>query len=123
MLEKSTLYKDELENLQNLLHFPEVVALQLTEVEYGLFYNVMPIHYIRQVTLHLGPDTVCDNTVKRLVKRFQEVCAYYTCKLKHYYIQSNSVGNIFCGLNMVIQEPLLLCYHILFISSSTENVI
>lgn len=73
VLERSTLYKDELDALQNLLHFPEVVALELTEVEYELFYNVKPIHYIRQVTLNLSSDPASNNAVKKLVKRFQEV--------------------------------------------------
>ena len=48
------LYSDELERLQKLLHFPEEVALQLTEVEYDLFYRVAPIAYIRHVTTDLG---------------------------------------------------------------------
>ncbi|GFY47578.1 1-phosphatidylinositol 4,5-bisphosphate phosphodiesterase epsilon-1 [Trichonephila inaurata madagascariensis] len=77
-LERSTVYKKELESLQNILHFPEVVALQLTEVEYDLIYKVAPIHYVRQVTLHLSRDGANENAVKSLVKRFQEVSSWVT---------------------------------------------
>ncbi|XP_035226303.1 1-phosphatidylinositol 4,5-bisphosphate phosphodiesterase epsilon-1-like isoform X2 [Stegodyphus dumicola] len=77
-LERYTVYKQELESLQTLLHFPEVVALLLTEVEYDLFYKVAPIHYVRQITLNLSHDPGGNNTVKRLVKRFQEVSSWIT---------------------------------------------
>lgn len=43
--------------LQSILHFPEEVALQLSEVEYNLFYSVSPIDYIRHLTTNLN---VCD---------------------------------------------------------------
>ncbi|GIY69208.1 hypothetical protein CDAR_370871 [Caerostris darwini] len=77
-LERATVYKRELESLQNMLHFPEVVALQLTDVEYDLFYRVAPIHYVRQVTLHLSREGTHENAVKSLVKRFQEVSSWVT---------------------------------------------
>lgn len=35
------------------MHFPEEVAHRLTEVEYALFYDVEPVHYIRQGKLHV----------------------------------------------------------------------
>ncbi|XP_049820565.1 1-phosphatidylinositol 4,5-bisphosphate phosphodiesterase epsilon-1-like isoform X2 [Aethina tumida] len=47
----------ELEELQELLHFPEEVALRLADTEYQLFYQVPPIDYLRQVTLDLGGST------------------------------------------------------------------
>ncbi len=34
----------ELEELQSILHFPEEVALRLTDAEYQLFYQVCVIH-------------------------------------------------------------------------------
>lgn len=40
---------EELEDLQKLLHFPEEVALRLTETEYQLFYLVPPGDYLRHV--------------------------------------------------------------------------
>lgn len=40
---------EELEDLHKLLHFPEEVALRLTESEYQLFYEVPPHEYLRHV--------------------------------------------------------------------------
>lgn len=40
---------EELEDLHKLLHFPEEVALRLTESEYQLFYQVPPQDYLRHV--------------------------------------------------------------------------
>ncbi|CAL1293730.1 unnamed protein product [Larinioides sclopetarius] len=57
-LERSTVYKRELESLQNILHFP--------------------IHYVRQVTLHLSREGSNENAVKCLVKRFQEISSWVT---------------------------------------------
>ena len=77
------LYSEELERLQKLLHFPEEVALQLTEVEYDLFYRVPPIAYVRHVTTDLRAQpsniTVQENSesqpgcISSLIKRFNEV--------------------------------------------------
>jgi len=47
-------YKEELELLQSILHFPEEVALRLSEVEYALFYSVPPVDYIRHMTTNLS---------------------------------------------------------------------
>ncbi|GJQ69274.1 hypothetical protein Trydic_g6413 [Trypoxylus dichotomus] len=80
----------ELEELQELLHFPEEVALRLADTEYQLFYQVPPIDYLRQVTLDLGGATgaSADNlpsnsstarsSVATLIKRFNEVSAWVT---------------------------------------------
>ncbi|XP_037802088.1 1-phosphatidylinositol 4,5-bisphosphate phosphodiesterase epsilon-1-like isoform X2 [Penaeus monodon] len=77
------LYSAELERLQKLLHFPEEVALQLTEVEYELYYRVPPIAYVRHVTSDLRPRPHADNlpatpSVAHLTKRFQEVSSWIT---------------------------------------------
>ncbi|XP_064077346.1 1-phosphatidylinositol 4,5-bisphosphate phosphodiesterase epsilon-1-like isoform X2 [Macrobrachium nipponense] len=77
------LYSDELEQLQKLLHFPEEVALRLTEVEYELFYRVPPIAYIRHVTSDLRPRDHNEHlshtaTVGSLTKRFNEVSSWIT---------------------------------------------
>lgn len=80
-------HSGELEELQDLLHFPEEVALRLADAEYQLFYQVPPIDYLRQVTLDLGsvggssahteaplPQTSnARSTVANLIKRFNEV--------------------------------------------------
>ena len=74
------LFSEELEGLQKLLHFPEEVALKLTEVEYDLYYRVPPIAYIRHVTSdlrpprhHTQPPGYTQTTVSHLTKRFKEV--------------------------------------------------
>nr|KAF7427170.1 hypothetical protein H0235_006864 [Vespula pensylvanica] len=41
---------EELEDLHKLLHFPEEVALRLTEIEYQLFYQVPPNEYLKHVS-------------------------------------------------------------------------
>lgn len=41
-------FRDELQRLEMLLHFPEEVAHRLTDIEHELFYNIEPVHYIRQ---------------------------------------------------------------------------
>lgn len=80
--QSSTVYKEELDRLQNLLHFPEEVALRLTEVEYNLFYQVRPVHYIRHVTVdlrHRPPSSsVQECTVQTLTKRYNEVSSWVT---------------------------------------------
>nr|XP_045618556.1 uncharacterized protein LOC123770570 isoform X4 [Procambarus clarkii] len=79
------LYSDELEGLQKLLHFPEEVALKLTEVEYELYYRVPPIAYIRHITSDLRPrsrvhqfSSSTTAAVAHLTKRFKEVSSWIT---------------------------------------------
>ncbi|XP_053623157.1 1-phosphatidylinositol 4,5-bisphosphate phosphodiesterase epsilon-1-like isoform X2 [Plodia interpunctella] len=89
---------EELTALRSLLHFPEEVALRLTDTEYQLFYQVPPIDYLRQVTLDLGGEGVLGavserhmirrappthtqqtkSTVRALIRRFNEVSAWVT---------------------------------------------
>ena len=45
---KTMHFRDELQCLESLLHFPEEVAHRLTQVEHELFYSIEPVHYIRQ---------------------------------------------------------------------------
>ena len=42
-MEQCTVYSSELENLQKLLHFPEEVAIKLTQTEHALFCKVILI--------------------------------------------------------------------------------
>ncbi|CAG4981424.1 unnamed protein product [Colias eurytheme] len=89
---------EELASLKTLLHFPEEVALRLTDTEYKLFYQVPPIDYLRQVTLDLGGEGVlgtvserhmirrppathtpqAKSSVRSLIRRFNEVSAWVT---------------------------------------------
>ncbi|XP_047518613.1 1-phosphatidylinositol 4,5-bisphosphate phosphodiesterase epsilon-1-like isoform X1 [Pieris napi] len=89
---------EELASLRTLLHFPEEVALRLTDTEYKLFYQVPPIDYLRQVTLDLGGEGVLGtvterhmirrspathtptvkSSVRSLIRRFNEVSAWVT---------------------------------------------
>lgn len=91
-LTAQTSYCAELEELQELLHFPEEVALRLADTEYQLFYQVPPIDYLRQVTADLGGATgtsegsslsggtssTSKSSVSTLIKRFNEVSAWVT---------------------------------------------
>ncbi|KAK4881726.1 hypothetical protein RN001_005045, partial [Aquatica leii] len=88
-LAAQTIHCAELEELQELLHFPEEVALRLADTEYQLFYQVPPIDYLRQVTLDLGGATTTAaeslpgnsstrSSVATLIKRFNEVSAWIT---------------------------------------------
>lgn len=74
-LESSSMYTEELESLQKMLHFPEEVALMLTQTEHKLFNSVPPAHYIRQVTLELSlrASSGSQPTVRDLIQRFSEV--------------------------------------------------
>ncbi|XP_063391052.1 uncharacterized protein LOC134676589 [Cydia fagiglandana] len=60
---------EELMSLKELLHFPEEVALRLTDTEYQLFYQVPPIDYLRQVTLDLGGSCALGSAAERPVIR------------------------------------------------------
>ena len=69
-------YSKELENLQKRLHFPEEVAIMLTNVEHGLFNSILPSHYIRQVTTDLTRGSTVyrkNSSVEDLIQRFNEV--------------------------------------------------
>ena len=73
-------YSKELEGLQKILHFPEEVAILLTEVESGLFHDVPPADYIRQVTIGLGRPGGGNSKASRvedLIHRFNEVSGVY----------------------------------------------
>ncbi|GAB6024048.1 hypothetical protein CHUAL_008768 [Chamberlinius hualienensis] len=79
-LEEDSLYQEELESLQRILHFPEEVALRLTETEYQMFCSVPPIAYIQQMTLNLTASSTSARspTIYSLIKRFIEVSSWVT---------------------------------------------
>lgn len=59
-----------------MLHFPEEVAVLLTEVESRLFASVPPADYIRQVTFDLSRGSSVNakqSKVEDLIHRFNEV--------------------------------------------------
>ncbi|KAJ8984688.1 hypothetical protein NQ317_004947 [Molorchus minor] len=85
-LAAQTSYCAELEELQELLHFPEEVALRLADTEYQLFYQVPPIDYLRQTwggttgtsSQSLPGNAPTRSSVATLIKRFNEVSAWVT---------------------------------------------
>ncbi|CAL1528797.1 unnamed protein product, partial [Lymnaea stagnalis] len=63
-----------------MLHFPEEVALMLTNTEHRLFGSVPPQHYVRHVTMELS-RTLLQKTqpsVEQLIQRFNEVSSWVT---------------------------------------------
>ncbi|XP_021351592.1 uncharacterized protein LOC110449213 [Mizuhopecten yessoensis] len=80
-LEGGSKYSEELENLQRLLHFPEEVAILLTDMEHSLFNEIPPSHYIRQVTTDLSRGSTVYrklSSVEDLIQRFNEVSSWVT---------------------------------------------
>ncbi|XP_022086672.1 uncharacterized protein LOC110977130 isoform X2 [Acanthaster planci] len=82
---QTSLYQEEFERCRKLLHFPEEVALALTETEHALFREVPPASYVRQVTNARGQGLEFANgeeagskTVKDLLLRFREVSDWVT---------------------------------------------
>ncbi|XP_052867196.1 1-phosphatidylinositol 4,5-bisphosphate phosphodiesterase epsilon-1-like [Anopheles cruzii] len=49
-------FSGELEELQNILHFPEEVALRITDMEYQLFYQVSPVDFINDAIYELQKE-------------------------------------------------------------------
>ncbi|XP_062591377.1 uncharacterized protein LOC134252848 isoform X1 [Saccostrea cucullata] len=79
--DRGTKYSQELQNLQKMLHFPEEVALLLTETEHALFTCVPPAHYIRQVTTDISRGSLVYHkvsSVEDLIQRFNEVSSWVT---------------------------------------------
>src|SRR6218665_400104 len=71
-------FTEELQQLQKMLHFPEEVALHLTENEHALFQKVHPVEFIRQVCLDkFKPSAMCQPGIQNLVHRFQQVHRLY----------------------------------------------
>ena len=109
-------HSEELQRLQRLLHFPEEVALQLTETEYDLFNKVPPMHYVRQVTIDLAREAGAPATkpsVQALIQRFNEVlyklsqllkCSRIT-QLTHKYHVGMLAIEITYGLCIMNQFP------------------
>ncbi|XP_037093117.1 1-phosphatidylinositol 4,5-bisphosphate phosphodiesterase epsilon-1-like [Pollicipes pollicipes] len=75
----SLLYYKELEDLQKILHFPEQLALSMTETEHKLFSQVSAIAYIRYTTCDLtGSEVLHQNDIQDLLQRFNEVRCWVT---------------------------------------------
>lgn len=66
-------FSPELESLTRILHFPEEVAILLSDKENELFYDVPPLDFLRQVTLDQDTANACNTSVKKLVERFNAV--------------------------------------------------
>ncbi len=85
---QTSLYQEEFDRCRRLLHFPEEVALILTETEHALFIEVPPASYVRQVTNNRsqGPEFISGDetgseTVKDLHLRFREVIVLHLFSL------------------------------------------
>lgn len=63
----------ELDSLRRILHFPEEVAILLSDRETDLFYDVPPLDFLRQVTLDQDGANACNTSVKKLIDRFNAV--------------------------------------------------
>ncbi|XP_072041033.1 uncharacterized protein [Amphiura filiformis] len=82
----TTTYQQEFEHCKQLLHFPEEVALILTDTEHRLFGTIPCGSYVRHVTNPGGggtnqsqcSDEFGSKTVKDLILRFREVSDWVT---------------------------------------------
>ncbi|CAL4059438.1 unnamed protein product, partial [Meganyctiphanes norvegica] len=98
-------YTEELERLQKLLHFPEKVALELTDLEYDLFYRIPPIAYVRHVTSDLRPKSLRDQptpSVMHLTKRFKEVSSWITHVIVSQPTQEDRKAVLSCILRVAL---------------------
>ncbi|KAK4312307.1 hypothetical protein Pmani_016237, partial [Petrolisthes manimaculis] len=106
--ELGLLYSEELEILQRLLHFPEEVALRLTEGEYDLYYRVPPIAYIRHVTSDLRHPHHQEcyggqaSTIAHLTKRFKEVSSWITHVIVSQPTHEDRKGILSCILRVAL---------------------
>jgi len=66
-------FGSEFDSLRRILHFPEEVAILLSDKETDLFYDVPPLDFLRQVTLDQGGKNACNTSVKKLIDRFNAV--------------------------------------------------
>lgn len=67
------IYATELDSLRRLLHFPEEVALIISEKEANLFYDIPSLDFLRQVTLDLDKESSCNTSLKSLIDWFNAV--------------------------------------------------
>ncbi|XP_071091113.1 1-phosphatidylinositol 4,5-bisphosphate phosphodiesterase epsilon-1-like [Haliotis cracherodii] len=79
-MRSGTQYDTELEQLQKMLHFPEEVAMMLTDSEHSLFTSIPSAQYVRQVTIDLSrsPTHRKHPCVEDLIQRFNEVTTWIT---------------------------------------------
>jgi len=66
-------FASELDSLRRILHFPEEVAILLSDRENDLFYDVPPIDFLQQVSLDQDGANACNTSVKKLIDRFNAV--------------------------------------------------
>jgi len=90
-------FASELDSLRRILHFPEEVAILLSDRENDLFYDVPPIDFLRQVTLDQDGANACNTSVKKLIDRFNAVrillmiIYLYSCNLHLLHFKSYNV--------------------------------
>ena len=80
-------YYEEFQHCKQLLHFPEEIALILTDTEHKLFGAIPCGSYVRHVTNPVGSvnqphggggEEAGSKTVRDLILRFREVCDLFT---------------------------------------------
>ncbi|VVC34658.1 Hypothetical protein CINCED_3A005174 [Cinara cedri] len=72
------IYASEFEWLRRLLHFPEEVALIISQKEEDMFYDIPSVAFVRQVTLDLDNEKSCSTALKSLVDWFNAVSSWTT---------------------------------------------
>jgi len=77
-----TRIESELHKLEKLLHFPEEVAICLTNTEHRLFMSISPTQYLQHITQDLTPpprqneqpdESLDVPTISYLINRFHTV--------------------------------------------------
>ncbi|XP_055309432.1 1-phosphatidylinositol 4,5-bisphosphate phosphodiesterase epsilon-1-like, partial [Sitodiplosis mosellana] len=84
-------FPGELEELQNVLHFPEEVALRITDAEYQLFYQVPPLEYFKHVILELQNENDTSQKSKKQPST-SVVLATSTSSMQTSGLSSSAVG-------------------------------
>ncbi|XP_041369675.1 1-phosphatidylinositol 4,5-bisphosphate phosphodiesterase epsilon-1-like [Gigantopelta aegis] len=103
-LEVPSVYTEELEQLQKMLHFPEEIAFLLTDREHDLFTNIPPAQYVRQVTMDLSrsPSHHNQSCVEDLIQRFNEVSSWITQVIITQATHDDRKAVLSCILRLVV---------------------
>ena len=112
-LELCTVHTAELERLQNLLHFPEEVAMSLTETEFELFNSVPATYYVRHVTLDLSRTVLATRkpNVQDLIQRFHEVGPLlHQCYISVTSVLHQCYISVTTVLHQLLHQLLHQCY-------------
>lgn len=106
-------YKGELESLQSIFHFPEEVALRLSETEYELFYSVQPIDYVRHITVNVNVNLDDEQTDKVDLTTLKQL--YSTCDTNR-----SSANHLHFNSKGFFVKDLIKRFNEVFIHSSVQ---